>query len=86
MLEIQNGENWEKLLYVDNSKASRRLVLSVGDTKTNALRVVLKEENLAGGICEIRVYNELPQTIETIRRANKTMNEPDEKVLLPWEK
>lgn len=86
MLEIQKDENWEMLVDVDNPKAHRRLVLPVEEVSAKALRIVLKDEDCIGGICEIRVYNEQPWTIETIKRVNKTMDEPYEDVLLPWER
>ena len=86
VIEVQKNNNRVKLIEADNSKGFRRLVIPVNGIKTNALRIVLNEENIPGGIAEVRVYNESNRTIQNIRRANKTMNEPDEKVLLPWEK
>ncbi|MEK6481675.1 FAD-dependent oxidoreductase [Catalinimonas sp. 4WD22] len=85
-LEKKREGNWETLRIVENSQAYRRFVLPVGKVNTSSLRVVLEEEKPSGGICEIRVYNEPQHKVNMAARAYKTMSQPDDQVLLPWEK
>jgi hypothetical protein len=85
-LEINKNGSWKKILNVDNDRAQRRLILPVGELNTNALRIVLKDEECNGGICEVRVYDESLSTIEVIKRANTIVDELEEEVLLPWER
>jgi hypothetical protein len=61
------------------------LVIPVGNINTSAFRVVLNDNQLHGGICEVRIYNEKPEKIEMIKRINKTMETPIENATLPWE-
>jgi hypothetical protein len=84
-LECKNGNKWEKIADIDNHNAFRRLVIPVGNINTSAFRVVLNDNQLHGGICEVRIYNEKPEKIEMIKRINKTMETPIENATLPWE-
>jgi hypothetical protein len=84
-LEYQTDNNWVKIAEVDNIHAFRRLVIPVGNIKTKAFRIVLNDQELHGGICEVRIYHEQPEKIEMIKRINRTMEKPIENVSLPWE-
>lgn len=84
-IEIHDGEKWETLINVNNSKAFRRLVLPVGNVKAKDLRIISEDQSIIGGICEVRVYDEPFSVVETIQQANIIMNMPDDEILLPWE-
>jgi hypothetical protein len=84
-IEIHDGEKWETLINVNNSKAFRRLVLPVGNIKAKDLRIISEDQSIIGGICEVRVYDEPFNVVETIQQANIIMNMPDDEILLPWE-
>lgn len=81
---LENGF-WKKATTVQNTKF-RRLVIPVGDIATNKIRVTAKNLPEFGGICEIRVYNEPQKIVEQIKRANYTMNLPEDPIVYPWMK
>ncbi|MEX2568987.1 MAG: hypothetical protein WD431_23800, partial [Cyclobacteriaceae bacterium] len=76
---------WTLLKEIDNPEGFRRLVLPVKDTQASRLRITLKDQAVSGGICEIRVYEESPKTLEMAQRAMEVMKTEIGEVNLPWE-
>ena len=84
-IEYQREGKWILLGEIDNPEGFRRLVLPVKDTKSNKLRITLKDEKVPGGICEIRVYKESPKTLEMAQRSMNVRKTEIGEVNLPWE-
>lgn len=85
--EIQTFKdgNWATAQKVDNPLRNRRNVLALPETTTGKIRILLTDEACKGGISEVRVYKESPQTLQVISRINKAnMNDGD--IKLPWQK
>jgi hypothetical protein len=79
-----NG-TWQILRSVDNYDEFRRLVLPIGNIKTDKIRIVSHDPYVRGGICEIRIYNEPQHELDIASRVYKTIRKADPDVLLPWE-
>lgn len=80
----QNG-TWQRLAEISENR-HRRHVLGLDRTTASKLRLVLLEPGREeAGVCEIRVYDEPGEIVETARRRAHTMNLPDDGPGLPWD-
>src|SRR5690606_7335426 len=80
----QDGK-WQRLAEVSDNR-HRRQVLGLDRTTATKLRLVLLEPGREEtGVCEIRVYDESEEIVETARRRAQTMNLPDDGPPLPWD-
>jgi hypothetical protein len=79
-LEVWQADHWLPIATVTENR-HRRHVLGLDRLTTDRLRLVLQEP-LA--VCEIRVYDEPHDVVQTARRAHANMRLRDEGPWLPW--
>jgi len=83
-VQIWQGGQWQQVAEVQQNK-QRRLVLPVGDARSEKLRLVFDELPKGEfGVCEIRVYNDPAAVVETARRVARKLAIPDDPPDFPW--
>ncbi|MDH7570309.1 MAG: FAD-dependent oxidoreductase, partial [Armatimonadota bacterium] len=80
-LEVWRDGGWERVWSTDQNSRRRRVIPLARQT-TRRLRVVLPQPC---GICEVRVYDEPSPVVESARRVEAAVGEPDTGPFLPWE-
>lgn len=83
-LQAQADGKWKTLTELTVGR-HRRFVLGFDRVTTIRLRLVLLEKKSAEpGVCEIRVYDEQPEVVETAHRVARLRDLPDSGPGLPW--
>ncbi len=85
LVQSKTSEVWKALAEVSGCR-HRRYVLGLDRTTSTRVRVVLLETSgNRPGVCEVRVYDEPEDVVETARRALANMQRPDDPPDLPWD-
>ena len=79
-----DGE-WKSLQKIVNQMRNRRNVLVTPVSGIRKIRILLTDNTVHGGICEIRVYNEDEQRLAVAKRTNRA-NLNDGVIAFPWER
>ncbi len=80
-LQIFKDGDWADVFRLEDNR-HRRLVLPVGDVETTRFRFT---EFQAAAVCEIRIYDEPKEIVESAQRAFDNMRLPDVGPFFPWE-
>jgi hypothetical protein len=85
--EIQTfiDNEWKCLQKIENKMTNRRTVLVTPASGIRKIRILLTDNTVNGGICEVRVYNEDAQSLEVAKRINLA-NQNDGIIKFPWER